>query len=370
MSSNPPGAPSSDPIEPSDDGMVAKRRRRKRRRLMLLGTVALLLLVLVGPYLWSRARSPWTAVSVETSPNAVNRSAATPTAGNGPTDQPIRIVCFNMAHARGSVVGTSNWAPAPSERQQRLEDIGALLGDLEADVVVLNEVDFDAVWSGHVDQAAVIARAGGFGHVVRQRNVDVAFPFVRLRFGNAILSRYPIQHAALIRMPALSWFEAWLFGNHDGLLAEVALPDGSSMHVLAVHLEVRSERTRIDAVQVILDTADRVSGPLFVAGDFNSTPSDFPHAEAVTSGETALDLLTTSGRFQTFPDATVPSVFSFPAGQPVRLIDWIMVPSEWEILEGEVVMSDLSDHLPVVVSAAPRASGVVNTPADSRSDPE
>jgi endonuclease/exonuclease/phosphatase family metal-dependent hydrolase len=290
-----------------------------------------------------RLASPWTAVDIET------------LAGPATSDRslyPLRIASYNIAHGRGGSLGASSWdgGPGPA-RRKRLEAIGSFLDDRGIDVVVLNEVDFSALWSDHQDQAAIIARAGGYPFVARQRNIDVAVPFIRFKFGNAVLSRFPILSAQRMRFGPYSRLEALLAGNHDSLLTRIRLPDGLTIAVWALHLERRNERTRIEAVECILETATSITDPLFIVGDFNSSPRSFPWAQPVAEGHTALDLIAASNRFAAFPALHgSPDEFTFPSVRPDRTIDWAFVPADWWIGETLVAEASWSDHLPIIVS--------------------
>ncbi len=317
--------------------------RLKRLLLVLLAA----LLMVATTYVVVRIRSPSQAVSVQ--------SLSEP----GPTefDGGLRLGAYNIAHGRGPTFGASNWSGTVAEKRRRLEEIGALLQRLRLDVVVLNEVDFSCLWSGHVDQAQAIAESAGFPYLVRQRNVDVAVPLARVRFGNAVLSRYPILGAAFHRFPPLSRWERWLAGNHDSVIVRVGLPDGTVAAVWAVHLEVRSEEARAQAAREIVAYARAVGEPLVVAGDFNSAPRGFPHHTSTRGGGSALDILLDSGLFGAFPPAgAAGGGFTFPAQRPERTIDWILAANGWESSDGAVVDADFSDHLPIMVTAGPRSS--------------
>ena len=176
---------------------------------------------------------------------------------------------------------------------------------------------------------------------------------MRFTFGNALLSRFPILSAERKRLPPYSRLEAWLAGSHDSLLTSLRLPDGLTIAVWALHLDSRSERTRIEAVERILETAPSIADPLFIAGDFNSTPRSFPRAQPLAGGHTALDSIAASNRFAVFPSTRRPTDFTFPSGRPDRVIDWAFVPSDWRIGESMVAEVSYSDHLPIIVSVYP-----------------
>ena len=109
----------------------------------------------------------------------------------------LRIGTFNIAHGRGTA--SSNWQGGDeAERLARLREIAQLVQERQLDVLVLNEVDFSAAWSSHLNQAEFIASAAGFPYRVEQRNIDAATPLFSFRFGNAVLSKYPIIEVSLI----------------------------------------------------------------------------------------------------------------------------------------------------------------------------
>jgi endonuclease/exonuclease/phosphatase family metal-dependent hydrolase len=76
-------------------------------------------------------------------------------------------------------------------------------------------------------------------------------PFCSFRWGNVVLSRYPIQETSLVDYPAHSTWEALLAGKKRGVVCTVELPEGRRIRLLAVHLEHRSEPVRYRSAQVI-----------------------------------------------------------------------------------------------------------------------
>jgi endonuclease/exonuclease/phosphatase family metal-dependent hydrolase len=262
----------------------------------------------------------------------------------------IRVATFNIAHARGGEFGASNWTGASkAEVRSRLAKIARQVSDARADVLVLNEVDFQSSWSRSIDQAAEIAGATGLVHVLEQRNVDVALPFRTFRFGNAILSRYPIARAEAIRFPPYSRWEAALAGNHDGVVAEVLTPLGR-VRVVAVHLEYRSEEVRLRCARIIETLAEGDARPWIVMGDFNSIPAFARRHPGYAPAENAVDLLLRGGKLSASKAATGWEHYvTFPSASPDRAIDWILTSHGLDQGVPAAIRSDLSDHLMVVV---------------------
>jgi len=154
----------------------------------------------------------------------------------------LSIVSFNIAHGRGTA--SSNWAEGGQPKQERIAAIAQKLKTIDADIVVLNEVDFNSTWSGGHNQAEAIAIAAGYRYRLEQRNLDFGFIYGSWQFGNTILSHYPIVDAQQIDFPPEKAWEDWLVGCKRGALATVRLTPDKTIRVGAVHLEHRSETVR------------------------------------------------------------------------------------------------------------------------------
>lgn len=262
----------------------------------------------------------------------------------------LRLACYNIAHARGGKFGLSSWeGGGRKKKRERVQEMARLLRGRKVDIVVLNEVDFDAAWSGGVDQAALLAREAGLRYVVEERNTDAALPFVAMRTGNAILSRFPVSDARYVRLPALHKHEAKYLGYHNAVMCTVSVGE-MQIRVLGVHFEWRSEEIRADSAEIVLGIEKESDVPLIVLGDFNSAPSGYLCHLKDGRGRNAMDLLFGSGRFQALPaEPPEKKDCTFPSENPDRVIDWVLVPRGWQVRERMVPASDLSDHLPVVV---------------------
>jgi endonuclease/exonuclease/phosphatase family metal-dependent hydrolase len=333
----------------------ARQRSRFRRWLRRAGWItAVVMLAILVRYTAARLSSGNNAVRVAVHLDLqAERTSQPVTAPDGESDGTVytlRVAAWNIAHGRGTAAGNHDGGTA-RERIERLREMGEFLRDANLDVVVLNEVDFDAAWSNGVNQADALAQLGGFGWHVEQRNFDVVIPGYTLRFGNAVLSRYPVVEARLVRLPAYRSIEGIFAGSKHALVCTIKLPDGDQVRVLAVHLSHRSEAVRIASVRLIRDLAESSELPLIAAGDFNSAPPGFPLSEPIDSGETALDLLLQDGLFRTTPmENPSPVELTWPATRPDRVLDWITVSGPLEVISKSVYPLELSDHRPVVAT--------------------
>jgi endonuclease/exonuclease/phosphatase family metal-dependent hydrolase len=317
-------------------------KRRIRRCIFI---ILVLIGFILGWYAVVRLLSPWNIVKVLTMEDIQD----TPHPFHASDE--LWVGCYNIASGRGGTFGTMNWEGG--DRQTKIERVKAmarLLRDADLDIVVLNEVDFSSFWSGHVNHARIMAHEAGYPYLVEQRNVDAAIPFLRVQFGNAVLSRYPITDTTFVPFPNPSMWDIFGGDTKYGVVCTVALPDGDQIRVFPVHLTVHGEELRVASVRKILEIADTSTIPLLALGDFNAAPKGYPQYYADEHGENAIEVLLASHRFETRPIGLPlnPQDYTFPSEAPDRVIDWIFASSPWQYTEKIVVKSDLSDHFPVI----------------------
>lgn len=264
-------------------------------------------------------------------------------------DDEIRILAWNIAHGRGDVESGwfQNWrGGTPEERVARLARIASFLRSAAVDVVVLNEVDFQASWSEGLDQAEILARAAGYPSRVEQRNFDFRLPLASFAFGNAVLSRFPIREARWLDLPAHSRLERVVLGSKAAAVVDLETSIGP-LTLIPIHLEFRSRQTRLRAVEVLDGLRRGEPAPLVLAGDFNAAPLGWPGAgERTVLGE----LLDRGWRSPRARGPPLAEELTFPAREPARALDWVLVEPPLRIREVRVLsdMRDLSDHFPVL----------------------
>lgn len=311
----------------------ADAKPRLLRRLVL--TVLAFLLV---PYLGSRIASNFRQVRVVSVPAVEDLRQA---ASNGR----LKVLTYNIAHGRG--LAESNWDGGDADQRiDRLQEIASVLKKANADVVILNEVDFDCSWSNGVNQAEFLATEAGYSYRAEQRNLDFRILLWRWKFGNAVLSRYPLTNAQVVDVPGYSAIETLLAGQKRALRVDVKL-GGNDVCVIAAHLCHRSETIRAESAEALLGVARSFGGNTIIAGDLNSSPPEF--RKTADSDVNAISTLDDSNMFQRRPVQPPTSLeqFTFRFGEVQTVIDWILIPRTATYLDYQVIDTDLSDHRPV-----------------------
>src|SRR5712672_4073953 len=175
------------------------------------------------------------------------------------------------------------------DRGQQLQGIIEFLASTNADILILQEVDFNARRTHRLNIAQEIARklemdyvfGCEFQELVQGSKSSPAY------HGQATLSRWPISNPRLIRFSRQShfWQPRWFLpriepfqerlGGRIALVADINVA-GHKLVTYDLHLESRgSDELRISQVEEVMADAARQDPkyPLIVAGDFNMDAS-------------------------------------------------------------------------------------------------
>ncbi|HEY8416901.1 MAG TPA: endonuclease/exonuclease/phosphatase family protein [Limnochordales bacterium] len=259
---------------------------------------------------------------------------------------------------RGSVVNPG-FGPAPSgpvgrlrlatynihwglgaDGVQSLERTAAVLREMDADIVVLNEVDVNWRRSGNVDQAAYLAAAAGYPYTYYSPALRTwASGGLRLSlYGNALLSRFPVQDARTVRLPTAPGREP------RAVLVARVLVGGEPLTVLGTHLGL-NQGERLWQTARLKELAAAEDGPVVLLGDFNAHPWS-PELRQLTDGP--------AGLVDAHAVAGSGDGLTFPAHLPLARIDYAFVSQNLapRVLAVRPWTAGASDHLPVVVDLA------------------
>jgi endonuclease/exonuclease/phosphatase family metal-dependent hydrolase len=169
---------------------------------------------------------------------------------------------------------------------ERRHEVVAWLRRLQADVVCLEEVWEDG--TNENTAAWLVAAAGDlrYHHVFGGSPFDAAlWPDQSMRFGSAVLSRWPIERSAYHRLPVIAGEEAFV----DGVPWELLHARTAGLDVFACHLAPAPthglhRRRQVVAVDELIRAArgeldvffggrhHREAMPPILCGDFNAEP--------------------------------------------------------------------------------------------------
>jgi endonuclease/exonuclease/phosphatase family metal-dependent hydrolase len=185
-----------------------------------------------------------------------------------------------------------------------------------------------------VDQPAALARLTGltarFGNALAYQGGG---------YGVATLARWPVEHAALVRLPVDPPQER-AGGSREprGVLRVTLAAPWGRLHVLNTHLDPSADdrwrRQEADSVLAVARAlaADRTT--VLVGGDLNSTPES-PVQER----------LRRAGLRDLWPGCGAGAGLTYPASAPTKRIDYLYaLGGDVRCAAARVVASDASDH--------------------------
>ncbi len=237
--------------------------------------------------------------------DAAAQTVAT-TAADVASKPTLRVVTYNIHHGEAR------------DRKFDYERLASTIARLAPDVVALQEVDKQTKRASGIDQAAELGQRLEMNHVFGN-----ALYYAGGEYGEAILSRFPLQDAKAHHLP-------YAFGNEPRTALEVTVrPDNGlpDFVLVGTHLCHQSEATRVgQAKELDALFASRKDYPVILAGDLNARPSSAPMK--VLLGENWID-----------------------AVAPKSRIDYILLRKSdpWEIVETKIVREPIvSDHDPIL----------------------
>ncbi len=236
----------------------------------------------------------------------------------------LRVLTYNIHHGEGT------------DKVFDYRRLAKVINDLSPDIVALQEVDDRTERDSRVDQAVLLGKLCKMRHVFGQ-----AMPYQGGRYGEAILSRFPIEKAAIHPLP-------YQVGQEPRAALEVLIePAGlPPLAFVGTHLCHQNEENRIQQVRRLCELfpdpaaekssqaqggnvslATQHNYPVILAGDFNARPGSEP-----------MSVLFNAGWLDTVA--------------PRSKIDYVLVrrSDPWQVKE--IVIPDepvASDHDPVLV---------------------
>jgi endonuclease/exonuclease/phosphatase family metal-dependent hydrolase len=216
----------------------------------------------------------------------------------------LRVATYN-AHG---CVGTDG---------QRSEDrIAEVIASMSADIVGLQELDLGRPRSSHADQAALIATRLGWKY-----HFHPAMRSGEEQYGNAIVSRFPIELKRADEMPGTP---PWYCREQRIAIWMQAETDLGPVHIINSHFGLGRTERRLQAKFLIGPAwLGSVHEPAILLGDFNSVRTSRAYQLIATQLRDVRTLVRPSEAVRTFPtrfpSLAVDHIFVNAALSPVQL---------------------------------------------------
>lgn len=236
----------------------------------------------------------------------------------------FRLLTYNVHGCRGT------------DRQVSPLRITEVIAATGADVVALQEVDFNRQRSRFEHQAEVIAT-----QLAMNFHFHPAWQLAEEKLGDAVLSRLPLR---LMRAAALPSQSRWK-RERRGAIWVCVENAGHPVHLINTHLGL-NRRDRLAQTETLFGADwlghSQCGPPLVLCGDFNARPGSCVHRLVL---EHLRDVH--AGLAVRRPRRT------FPTRYPVVSLDHVFLSAEFTVRHVEVVRTPLtrvaSDHYPLLV---------------------
>ena len=224
-----------------------------------------------------------------------------------------------------------------TDRRLDVARVAAVIAEHEPDIVCLQELDVGRARTGHVDQAAAIAR-----ELSMTFRFNAAMRIEAEEYGDAILTPHPER---LIKAGPLPTIRGVPGLEPRGAVWAAIEIDGHTLNVVTTHLGLVPREQRLQAAALVskdwLGHRD-ATGPTLLAGDFNATSITRPY-------QTLVRKLADSQRVF----GQKPTLKTFPSAFPAIRIDHVFISPHIRVTGVSVPFSPLarvaSDHLPLIL---------------------
>lgn len=268
-------------------------------------------------------------------------------------DGSLRVLTYNLGYASGM----ENNKGLTYDRDFVLKNLGVaanLLKEKKADMIALQEVDFDSQRSFGINQLKYLSEKLELPYGAYALNWSkhyIPFPywppqihFGRMQSGIAILSRYPIlsNEVTYFDKPRNNsfWYN-WFYLDRN--VQHVVIEAGDyKVHVYNLHLEAFDHEARLEQVIKLAEIVNSTkSYRSIVMGDFND-----PQKETLDKKQTDTTSVFAK-KISLNPIFPIGSMKTFPADAPLEQLDHIFISRHFDVKNMGVPRLPSSDHLPL-----------------------
>lgn len=169
------------------------------------------------------------------------------------------------------------------EVNSNLDRIVDEINRIKPDILLLQEVDYDAKRSAYVDQMQYIMDrtyfANGYFGTLWNSQFLPSDGLGRINEGNTILSRWPVSEGRLYPLPLRNDLDAltkYFYVRETVMSAKVTMSGNKEFYVINTHLSAFStDDTKFRQLERYIDICDSISAigkPMITGGDYNLIP--------------------------------------------------------------------------------------------------
>ena len=330
--------------------------------LILVLTLALLIILFV---LWASMAGPH---SKERRDLVVNISGDAPAL----VDE-VKVLSWNIAWGYG--MGSEGVGYEPKSKEafiKNLDEMASVIERSQADIVLLQEVDFASDKSHGIDQLEYLANKLKMNraYALSWDHNYLPFPywppskhFGKVSSGGGILSRFPISENEVVlwkKPEANPWWYNLFYLYRYSQIAQLNI-NGEKRTVVNSHLEAFDLTNRSEQAKRLKELLAPEKELFIVGGDFNTVPpvakvksafaqdskeyfEDDPTYEIIASVPGLKDTLSIEEY-----EKDENKWFTFSTEKPVMKLDYIFVSESVEAKGFEIIQTPASDHFPIRV---------------------
>lgn len=205
------------------------------------------------------------------------------------------------------------------DKKLNLEGIVEVIESSEAEIIALQEVERFSIRTGFKDQIRYIAEKLSM-HYAFGKSISI----LNGQYGNAVLSRYPIEEYELYELPSE--------GERRTLLRTMLNVYGNKLVFYSTHLGLNQKERDKQVEKIITIIGDEEK--FILAGDFNTKAEDLGAITGIYKDCASLE--------EKYSKAT------FEKEGLVERIDYIFASENFLIKSYYVLETDASDHYPVI----------------------
>ena len=287
------------------------------------------------------------------------------------TGDQLTVMSWNIAFAHGDGSEGTNYAKkSEKEYSKHLELLAEVIIKYDVDMIIMQEVDFNADRTYGVNQAQTLAaytKMPDTAPALTWKVKYLPFPgniydrydhFGHMESGGTILSKYRLENNENYLMPnpkENSWIYNVFYPSRYIQTVETFVVNRQSK-LFNLHLEAFRIKNRTKQMEQLMGLINEHK-PIIVAGDFNSFDTTKVEQTVYGSDDYTGDMSFRNfqiGLPENYTEALEQdSVFlnTFPAKRPNRRLDYIFYDkNRLKLLEANVIqdLADVSDHLPVI----------------------